>query len=511
MKKIIVIFFSAALGISFLFIGFGSYFGQSYVMKIGKTKISSSEFSREFDNYKNENELNNLSEEENLYSKIQFVNQYVNELVFEEYLKNKISISENSKKIILKKSLNNNEMFNNLDEATLQNYLKEITNSINIDIFNNALDAQDLVNLDINNNLLKEKDLLIFEISNSKKEIRSEYESEYFEKYDLYEVMINEYDIKSFITNELVTLELLNDFYNENISDYTKNNNYTYEQIISEKIESETFEKLKERNDIQFKLFEKIDEKLILPKVKLELENIEIDEISQPIEIGNKYFYIKKLSYNQKEILKFDDVKDKIMNEIINNEISDFNFTENKEKLNNYVKENVFYTNSFNFLKNIPNNFNFIDFNKFEGQSINSEYLYDYSVENISKEELNNEIKTEFLISYTNFKENIDTDHNEIDLKIMGNVKVNYFTDSLTIKGFFITKNDLEKVVSIKDSELLKIVLPNEVIYLKVDSTGTIDPINIKQNIVNQIYSKIIEQIKKDIKIEVNNEQLLKL
>ena len=31
------------------------------------------------------------------------------------------------------------------------------------------------------------------------------------------------------------------------------------------------------------------------------------------------------------------------------------------------------------------------------------------------------------------------------------------------------------------------------------------------QNIVNQIYSKIIEQLKRDIEIEVDNEQLLKL
>ena len=44
-----------------------------------------------------------------------------------------------------------------------------------------------------------------------------------------------------------------------------------------------------------------------------------------------------------------------------------------------------------------------------------------------------------------------------------------------------------------------------------VKSYGKIDPINIKQNIVNQIYSKIIEQLKRDIEIEVDNEQLLKL
>mgnify|MGYP005707622911 FL=1 len=167
MKKLIVIFFSAALGISFLFIGFGSYLGQSHLIKVGKTKITNTEFSREYDNYKSENKLNNLSEQEELYSKIQFMNQYVNEVVFDEYLNKKIDISENSKKVILKKSLNNIEFFNNLDEANLQNYLKEITKSINIDIFNNSLEASDLVQLDINPELLKEKELNIFEIISS--------------------------------------------------------------------------------------------------------------------------------------------------------------------------------------------------------------------------------------------------------------------------------------------------------------------------------------------------------
>ena len=47
----------------------------------------------------------------------------------------KISISDNSKKVILKKSLNNDEMFRNLDEASLQNYLKEIEGNIYIDLF----------------------------------------------------------------------------------------------------------------------------------------------------------------------------------------------------------------------------------------------------------------------------------------------------------------------------------------------------------------------------------------
>ena len=110
------IIFSAALGISFLFIGFALLW-QSHAIKVGDIKITTSEFSRQYENYKIEKQLSGLSEEEELYSKIQFVNQYVNQLVFEEYLNKKIQISDNSKKVVLKNSLNNEEMFNNLDEA----------------------------------------------------------------------------------------------------------------------------------------------------------------------------------------------------------------------------------------------------------------------------------------------------------------------------------------------------------------------------------------------------------
>ena len=68
-KKLTVIIFSAALGISFLFIGFGSYVGKTYVLKVGNQKISSIEFSRAYENYKSENSLSNLSEQEELFSK----------------------------------------------------------------------------------------------------------------------------------------------------------------------------------------------------------------------------------------------------------------------------------------------------------------------------------------------------------------------------------------------------------------------------------------------------------
>ena len=226
MKKLIVLFFSAALGISFLFIGFGSYFGQSHLIKVGDIKITTTEFTREYENYKIEKQLSSLSDEEELYSKIQFVNQYVNQLVFEEYLNKKIKISDNSKKVVLKKSLNNEEMFNNLDEASLQNYLKEITGGINKDIFNNSLKVRELVSMDINESLLIEKNLTIYEIKQQQKITQSNFDQEFLDNYNFYKIVIQEYDIESFLNDNLITENLLNRYYEENLNEFTTNKEY---------------------------------------------------------------------------------------------------------------------------------------------------------------------------------------------------------------------------------------------------------------------------------------------
>ena len=124
---------------------------------------------------------------------------------------------------------------------------------------------------------------------------------------------------------------------------------------------------------------------------------------------------------------------------------------------------------------------------------------------------MSTEIKSKFIESYDIYKEDIIQSHSEDELIKTGSVQVNYFTDSLTVKGFFLSEEDLENVVTIKENNLLKVSLPNEVIYLKVNEVSKIDPLNIKQNIVNLIYSTIINQIKNNYEIEVNNQEILNL
>ena len=512
MKKLIVLFFSAALGISFLFIGFGSYFGQSHLIKVGDIKITTTEFTREYENYKIEKQLSSLSDEEELYSKIQFVNQYVNQLVFEEYLNKKIKISDNSKKVVLKKSLNNEEMFNNLDEASLQNYLKEITGGINKDIFNNSLKVQELVSMDINESLLIEKNLTIYEIKQQQKITQSNFDQEFLDNYNFYKVVIQEYDIESFLNDNLITENLLNSYYEENLNEFTTNKEYSYEQVILEEKSLDDFDSLKTKQNAKFKFFENIDENLILPQIKTELEKLEVNGNSEAINIGDNFFYIKKINFFDTSTKNFEDVKESIRQSILQAEVSSFEITtENESIVQQYLNEYEIYSNSFNFIENIPEKFQTFNFNKFEDEFINDNFFYSYRVIDIDSVELSDGDKSNFIASYSNFQNNINNEHNLDQLIEKGSIKVNYFTDSLSIKGFFIPEEDLENIVTIKKNELLKITLPNEVVYLSVEDIGTIPPEEIKQNIINQLYSSIINQIKKDLEIEVNNQQLLQL
>ena len=510
-KKLIVIIFSAALGISFLFIGFGSYVGKNYVLKVGNQKISTSEFSRAYENYKSENDLSNLSEQEELFSKVQFTNQYVNELVFLNYLDEKISISENSKKVVLKKSLNNDEMFRNLDEASLQNYLKEIEGNIYIDLFNDSLDAQTLVSHEINPDLLVEKELNIYEIKNDDNLLNYQLEDDFYSNNELYEISINEISLKNYIQEELLTDDIINEYYEANINKYIEPKNYSYEQIILDSISNKNFNELKQSDDSQFKLFEKVDEKLILPQILEILEKLSIGDEGNNIKIGEKYFFVKLLSFEEEYQKKLEDVYEDVVATLTKLEIENFTITDDVKNLDSYSTNQIFFSNSFNFLENIPDQYSFINFNQSSGEIKKDNFLFQFNVQNIFKEDLPLDFKEKFLNSFSNYKKNIEISHNDELLKKAGTVKVNYFTDSLTIKNNFIEPEILEKIIIIKNDQKLKVVLPNEVIYLDINSIGSIDSLNIKQNIVNLIYSKIIKEIKDTLDIEVDNEQLLQL
>ena len=351
----------------------------------------------------------------------------------------------------------------------------------------------------------------IYEIKKSNSLINYQLEEEFYTDHELYEITINEISLRNYILEEIITDTIIENYYNENITTFIEPKNYTYEQIILENDRNESFVELKSSSNSQFKLFEDVNEKLILPQVLDNLKKLKVGDESESIKIGEKFFYVKLLSFKDEYQVNLKDAYEDIINTLTQLEIENFEMTDEIKNIDSYSTNQIFFSNSFNFLENIPDQYNFINFNQSSGEIKKDNFLFQFNVKKLFKEDLPIDIKEKFLISFSNFKKNIDTSHGDELLNITGTVKVNYFTDSLTIKNNFIEAEDLERIVIIKNDEKLKVVLPNEVIYLDINSIGSIDSLNIKQNIVNLIYSNIIKQIKNNIDIEVDNEQLIQL
>ena len=82
-----------------------------------------------------------------------------------------------------------------------------------------------------------------------------------------------------------------------------------------------------------------MDEKLILPKVKEKLDVLNLNEVSPPIQIGEKYFYVKLNEVREQKIKKFDEVKEEISEVLIQNEIDNFDTKNIPDQMNKYKKK----------------------------------------------------------------------------------------------------------------------------------------------------------------------------
>ena len=280
------------------------------------------------------------------------------------------------------------------------NSLKEIEKGIHADIFNNSLNAPDLVKGDIFEELLVQKDLDIYEIGIRNYLPSKSHEKEFFENYEIYKIELNNYDLKKYVEEELITSEIIVQYFEENSEEFIEPKRYTYEQIISVNDNENDFNLLKENQNNQFKLFDAVDEKLILPKVKEKLDILNLNEVSSPIQIGEKYFYVKLIEAREQKIKNFDEVKEEINEMLIQNEIDNFDTNNITDQMTKYKDSFIFYSNTFNFLENIPNEFHFINFNDFENSLIHENKLIEYSVKNSDITELSSEIKLQFLESY---------------------------------------------------------------------------------------------------------------
>ena len=234
---------------------------------------------------------------------------------------------------------------------------------------------------------------------------------------------------------------------------------------------------------------------------------VKSDQISR---LSERYFdnlYGKLHKYKGKT---FDEVYDEIINELTQAEVESITNLENLDAIQNYKTKLTFYSNTFNFLKFIPDDYHFLDFNSLNGLAKNDNFLYEFSVKEINSTDISIDEKNKFLTNFTQFKNHQLNNYTEKDLNQIGTVNINYFTDSLSIRNTFLEKEDLEKAITLKKDELVKIQLPNEVLYLKLNSISQLDDQNIKQNIINLIYSKIIDHLRTETEIEVNNQLLLK-
>ena len=114
--KIVTILFSFLLGGSFLFMGFNRFISPDYILKVEDEKISTQEFARLYDIYKSDLKLNDLKPQEDIVTKINYLNQLIDEIVLKKYLKSKIQLNDKSLMTILKKSLGEDQNIKNLNQ-----------------------------------------------------------------------------------------------------------------------------------------------------------------------------------------------------------------------------------------------------------------------------------------------------------------------------------------------------------------------------------------------------------
>ena len=71
---------------------------------------------------------------------------------------------------------------------------------------------------------------------------------EFFENYEIYKIELNNYDLKQYVEEELITSEIINQYFEENSEEFIEPKRYTYEQIISVDDNENDFNLLKENH-----------------------------------------------------------------------------------------------------------------------------------------------------------------------------------------------------------------------------------------------------------------------
>ena len=58
--------------------------------------------------------------------------------------------------------------------------------------------------------------------------MKNSHEEEFFENYEIYKIELNNYDLKQYVEEELITSEIINQYFEENTEEFIEPKRYTY-------------------------------------------------------------------------------------------------------------------------------------------------------------------------------------------------------------------------------------------------------------------------------------------
>ena len=511
--KFITIFFSSLLAASFLFMGFNRFISPDYILKIDNDAVTVEEFNQLFSNYKSSLGLQQLSPQEEIVTKINYINQLINDKSLKKYLSEKIQLNEESVMVILKKSLAENEDINAITSTQLQEVLDNLKDEISKEIFINNLEANLFRDIDIDEKLLKEKSFKVFKIKNRKLDINSAAISKYQNAIINYQINIQKIDLVKYLEETIVNEEIIKNYYDENIIDFTQAENYSYEQIIIKDKDLTSNQFVDYKNEINlFSSFTSVEEKKIIPKILEVLKNLKENQASDIFNIGDLNYILKLIEKNEEKTYSISEKRNEIKEQIIQNEINNINSINLNEVNSRYIDKELYFTDNFLFKENLMKDNYPIFENQEKGNFKDANYYYDYTITKISVDSIPVAERDIFVNKFLNFNFKKDTNIDQFtpnELLELKTIKANYFSRSIDLEGQVLTEDQMRKVILMKKNQPTKIMLDNDVYILEYTDDGSIDPESIKNTVVNIFYNELLNAVKSLYEIEINNEKIL--
>ena len=511
--KFITIFFSSLLAASFLFMGFNRFISPDYILKIDNDAVTVEEFNQLFASYKSGLGLQQLNPQEEIVAKINYINQLINDKSLKKYLSEKIQLNEESVMVILKKSLAENEDINAISSTQLQEVLDNLKDEISKEIFINNLEANLFRNIDIDEKLLKEKSFKVFKIKNRKLDINSAAISKYQNAIINYQINIQKIDLVKYLEETIINEEIIKNYYDENIIDFTQAENYSYEQIIIKDKDLTSNQFVDYKNEINlFSSFTSVEEKKIIPKILEVLKNLKENQASNIFNIGDLNYILKLIEKNEEKTYTISEKRNEIKEQIIQNEINNINSINLNEINSRYIDKELYFTDNFLFKENLMKDNYPIFENQEKGNFKDANYYYDYTITKISVDSVPVAERDIFINKFLNFNFKKDTNIDQFtpnELLELKTIKANYFSRSIDLEGQVLTEDQMRKVILMKKNQPTKIMLDNDVYILEYTDDGSIDPESIKNTVVNIFYNELLNAVKSLYEIEINNEKIL--